>query len=331
MSDRVVALAVGDDCPVCRRSSLEVLYRFQDEPHCVVGCKACTVETILPHPTRNSLKEHYFNYQTTRTPEQQLPELIGRQARLFEWLRVNWQVPSTKGTRYLEVGFGNGSSLLAAAQLGMVAFGYDLDPNNVADVERRAKALNLPVKVSRGDLNEARAALARNGKYDLVRASQLIEHVIDPVKFIDSMSALLAREGYLYLDCPNNVASFLWIKNRLRGLFGRMDFYNALRLNEHLWGFNRTSMSHLLRGRGFDVMFCTDYPVRHPFFQPENRFWYPSLLSGLRLSASERKLYPLLKSLIAVFDWTMSRTVSGGIGLAALARKCDTAWSILLH
>ena len=327
----MVELAVGDDCPVCRQSSLEVLHRFQGEPYCVAGCKACTVETILPHPTRNALKEHYFNYQTTRTPEQQIPDLIAMQIQLFEWLRSHWQAPAAKGTRYLEVGFGNGSSLLAAAQLGMEASGYDLDPNNVADVERRAKALDLQVKIGNGDLNEARAALERDGKYDLVRASQLIEHVIDPVKFIESMSDLLTPRGYLYLDCPNNAASFLWIKNRLRKSFGRMDFYNSLRLNEHLWGFNRTSMNHLLRGRGFDVVFCTDYPVRHPFFQPENRFWYPSLLVGVRLLASDRKLYPLLKSLIATYDWMMSLTISGGIGLAALARRCDPARSTAPH
>lgn len=329
---RMVESVMGDDCPVCQQAaSLQVLHRFEQDPHYVVGCKVCTVQSILPHPTRAELREHYFNYQTTRTPDEQLPVLIERHGRLFEWLRTRWQVPSNKHIRYLEVGFGNGSSLLAAAQMGMDAVGYDLDPNNVADVQRRAELLDVPVEVQRGDLNEAIEARERNEKFDFVKASQLIEHVIDPAKFIDSMSALLAPRGYLYLDCPNNAASFLWIKNRLRRSFGRMDFYNSLRVNEHLWGFNHTSMNYLLRGRGFDVMFCTDYPVRHPFFQPENRLWYPSLLSGLRLSVSERKLYPLLKSLIAAFDWTMSRTVSGGIGLAALARKRDPEPSITRH
>lgn len=319
---RVVESVVGVDCPVCRQSaSLRILHRFEQDAHCVVGCTACTVQTILPHPTSAALKEYYSNYQTTRTPEQQIPFLIARHAQLFECLRTQWKVPSAKGTRYLEVGFGNGSSLLAAAQMGMNAFGYDLDPNNVSDVRRRAELLNLPVHVQRGDLNEALGACARDEKYDLVRASQIIEHVINPVKFIDTMSALLAPGGYLYLDCPNNAASFLRIKNWLRRPFGRMDFYNSLKLSEHLWGFNRTSMNHLLRGGGFDVVFCTDYPVRHPYFQPENRYWYPSLPSGMRQSISERKAYPFLKSLIAAFDRVMSLTVSGGIGLAALARK----------
>jgi SAM-dependent methyltransferase len=311
-------LSIGHDCPVCREpASLEVLYRFEDDAHYIVGCKSCTVQTILPYPTRSELKEYYFNYHTTRTPEDQMPLLIARHVDLFEWLRTKWHVPSTKGVRYVEVGFGNGASLLAAAQLGMDAFGYDLDPNNIDDVERRAKLLDLPVQLQRGDLNEA---LQRNEKFDLVKASQVIEHVIDPVRFIDSMSGLLNPRGYLYLECPNNAASFLWIKNRLRRPFGRMNFFNSLKVSEHLWGFNRASMKHLLRARNFDVVFCKDYPARHPYFQPENLFWYPSLSSGLRQSISERKLYPLLKSLIAVFDQAMSLTVSGGIGLVALAR-----------
>jgi 2-polyprenyl-3-methyl-5-hydroxy-6-metoxy-1,4-benzoquinol methylase len=315
----VADLAIGQDCPVCRQpATLQVSYRFEDDLHYVVGCKACTVQAIMPFPTRAELKEYYFNYQTTRTPEEEMPLLIARHVDLFQWLRSRWQVPCTRDVRYMEVGFGNGASLLAAAQLGMNVSGYDLDPNNVLDVERRARALDLPVWIQRGDLNEA---LERNEKFDLVKASQVIEHVIDPVQFVVSMSGLLNPGGYLYLECPNNAASFLRIKNHLRRPFGRMNFYNSLKVSEHLWGFNRISMPHLLRGRGFEVLFCTDYPVRHRYFQPENLFWYPSLPSGLGRSISERNLYPLLKSLIAVFDWAMSLTVSGGIGLAALARK----------
>ena len=314
---------------MCRQSaSLKLLHQFEEDPHAVVECTACTVQTILPHPTRAALKEYYSNYPTTRTPEQQISLLIERHDQLFKWLRDRWQVPLTEGIRYLEVGFGNGASLLAAARMGFEVVGYDLDPTNVEDVERRAKALNVSVQIRRGDLNEALGTRAQKERFNFVKASQVIEHVINPVKFVDSMSKLLVPTGYLYLDCPNNAAAFLRIKNHLRRPFRRMDFYNSLRLREHLWGFNRTSMGKLLNGGGFDVVFCTDYHVRHGYFQPENRFWYPGLPTGLKRSIIERKPYPLLKSLIAAFDRTMSLTVSGGIGLASLACKRGSASSI---
>jgi SAM-dependent methyltransferase len=193
----------------------------------------------------------------------------------------------------------------------------------VSDVSRRAKSLGLSVHIQCGDA--ANLALEKGETFDFIKASQIIEHLIDPVGFVDSMSGLLSSDGYLYLECPNNSAAFLQIKNRLRRRFRRMDFYNSLRIKQHLWGFNRASMTELLRAHGYDIVFCRDYPVRHSYLQPENRLWYPSLISGASQSFSRGQPYALLKSLIVIFDWAASLTLSGGLGLAALGRKHTTA------
>jgi len=308
------------DCPICHStSSMTIVHRFEKDTHYVVACNTCSVQTILPHPTGDQLKDFYRHYHNTRTADEQMPFLIARHVELFEHLRKRFQLQSETGvTRYLEVGFGNGGSLLAAAQVGMEAAGFDLDPDNVADVEKRAKTLGLKVKLQFGDSN---AALDPGQKFDLIKASQLIEHLINPVDFINSMTGLLSEKGYLYLECPNNSAAFLLIKNQLRRRFGRLDFYGSLKLSEHLWGFNRASMTRLLEENGLEVLFCRDYPVRHRYFQPENLLWYPSVRSGVRQSLSTRRSYPLLKSLIPVFDQVASGVVSGGIGLAVLAKR----------
>jgi SAM-dependent methyltransferase len=317
------ASALGD-CPICHTtSSLTLVHRFEEDPHYVAGCNVCSVQTILPHPSGDELKEFYLHYHNTRTPDEHMPFLIKRHAELFEDLKKRFQVNSGTGPiRYLEVGFGNGASLIAAAQAGMECSGFELDPYNVADAERRAKSSGVNVRVQFGDSN---AAVEFGEKFDFIKASQLIEHLINPVDFVKSMAGLLSPNGYLYLECPNNSAPFLAVKNRLRKRFRRLNFYSSLKLNEHLWGFNRTSMTRLLQETGFEVLSCRNYPVRHPYLQPENLIWYPSLPSGVGRMLSTGRPYPFLKSLIPVFDQVASAVGSGGIGLATLGQKRSPA------
>jgi len=308
-----------DECPLCHAaSSISTVYRFEEDAHYVVACSTCLVQTILPHPSRTELTEFYENYHNTRTDDEVMPFLIAGNAELLADLRKRYGVAAGSSVRYLEIGFGNGASLLAAAQAGFECVGLDLDPGNIADVERRAKQLGLEITLRAGDGN---TDLSSDRAFHLIKASQLIEHLIDPAAFVRSMALMLTSDGCLYLECPNNSALFLRLKNRLRRRYARLNFYNSLKLSEHLWGFNRRSMTTLLVRAGLDVVFCQDYPVRHRFYQPENLIWYPTLTAGLRESFRKKKPYPLLKSLIPLFDGAASALGLGGIGLATMARK----------
>lgn len=315
-------LSVESDCPICLSPrALQLAHRFEEDSYYVVRCKACCVETILPHPTSRLLKEFYSDYHNTRTAEEQMPLLIGRSVELLEVLLSHLPLaPGRKPLRYMEVGFGNGASLLAAAQLGMEAVGFDLDPSNVREVTQRAQSRGLSVQLRCGDIAEA---IEGTEPVDFVKASQLIEHLIDPASFVRSILKVMTPRGYLYLECPNNNAAFLRIKNRLRKRFARMNFYNSLKIGEHLWGFSQSGMNRLLRLSGYEVVFCSSYPLRHRYFQPENLFWYPSVRSGVAEAFSRRQAFPLLKSMIPVFDGLASFALSEGIGLATLARKQD--------
>src|SRR5262245_42528903 len=113
---RILPSAIADDCPICRSSaSLRLVHQFEYEPYYVVGCKECSVQTILPHPTKEEIIEFYLGYTTTRTPDEQIPFLVERNLELFEQLWLHWRLPlDFPATRYMEVGFGNGAGVLAA-------------------------------------------------------------------------------------------------------------------------------------------------------------------------------------------------------------------------
>jgi SAM-dependent methyltransferase len=319
MGGSQLAVSTGvrtEGCPICFSKSWGEIYRFEDERHYVVGCQGCGAQTLLPYPRPEETSALYDDWHTTRTPDDKVDFLIDRHVELFHALQRDIDFDLRHGS-FLEVGFGNGTSPLGAAKFGMgEVYGVDLDPENVADTERRARAKNLRVQVWRGD---AVTDLGQ-GRYRLVKASQLIEHLTNPAEFIESIARRQDCGDYLYLECPNNAAAFLLLKNALRRRFGRMDFYNALKIHLHLWGFNPRSMSELLTGHGYEIVFCCARRLRHPYFHPENLLWYASVWTGMIEAIRLRRPYPLLKSMIGAFDFVAS-LAGRGMELTALARK----------
>jgi len=303
-------------CPICLLGLRVKQHSFADQRHYVVGCRQCGAQTLLPYPTAEEVGRIYHNWDTTRTPEDHVDLLINRHVELYRNLQsfIDFDL---RQASFLEVGFGNGTSLLGAAKFGITQVnGVDLDPQNILDTERRATGLDLPVKCWQGD---AVTGIPR-GHYQFITAFQLIEHLVNPIAFIANLADRQERGDYLYLECPNNGAAFWKLKNGLSRRFNRLDFYNSLKINLHLWGFDRKSMSKLLHHNGYKVVFCRDYHMRHPYFHPENLLAYPSLGTGIVRSMALRQAYPVLKSFIGAFDLVAS--IAGrGMGLAALARR----------
>jgi SAM-dependent methyltransferase len=161
---------------------------------------------------------------------------------------------------------------------------------------------------------------ARSMRFDVIKLSQVIEHVHDPIGLLSDAHAVLADRGILIIDCPNNSAAFWLIKNALRKRYRRMAFYNSLELGEHIWGFTRDGLTRALQRVGFRDIDCKDYAIRDVRYQPEAGLWYPTVLQGMRTSLRERRTYHVLKASIPVFD-RLAHACGMGIGLVAVARK----------
>lgn len=282
-----------------------------------MGCRRCGAQTVVPYPTSESIASIYDNHGTTRTPEERIDFLIDVHMKFFRSLEQYVDFDLRQGS-YLEIGFGNGTGLLAAAKFGIgEVYGVDLDPQNVMDAKGRADARGLRVGCLQGD---AVTGLPSGRRYRLVKASHLIEHLTNPADFIQAIASRQQRGDYLFIECPNNSAAFLLMKNLLRRHYNRMDFFNSLRTDFHLWGFSPKSMSALLRRNQYEIVFCRGCGARHPYFHPENLLSYTTVREGIDRAIHTRQLYPVLKSFIGAFD-SVASLVDRGMELAALARK----------
>lgn len=123
---------------------------------------------------------------------------------------VNTQIArqvSASGTDLtaLDIGCGTGNLLtipLARRFASLKITGYDQDEKSIAELELSAGRLGLPNL--RGVISQAQV----EGAYDIVIASEVIEHVEAPVEFLEWVSSLLRPGGLLILTLPNGYGWF---------------------------------------------------------------------------------------------------------------------------
>jgi 2-polyprenyl-3-methyl-5-hydroxy-6-metoxy-1,4-benzoquinol methylase len=307
-----------DSCSICA-GELQDLFPFGDKPK-VVRCRACGTESLRPLPTPEELKEHYRDYQLTKSSDEQTLFLASLSVETLRFYLGNTALANTPSgdVRFLDIGFGNGAGLFAGSVLGLQSYGLDLDSVCVANAVEFARKHALNVTCIEGTV----AGLGEQpARFDLVKASQILEHVLDPLRFISEIAAVQPKGGYLIIECPNNRAAFWFFKNKLRRAFGRLDYYNSLKRMEHLWGYTKQSLKLLLEKSGYRVVFLSDYAMGDAIFEPQSVLWYPTLTQGLRHSIKARWWQPLGYAGVRQFDWLSSSLFGRGTGLAVLCQK----------
>lgn len=137
-----------------------------------------------------------------------------------------------KTNRLLEIGFGSGVMLRAAARAGWGAEGVEI--SRTATEHVRAEGF----KVFCGDLVEAKYD---DDYFDVVMASELLEHVEDPGRVVTEIARILRPGGLLWATTPN-----------IGGLSARMLGMNWTIVSpDHLHLFSRKGISQLLHRSGF--------------------------------------------------------------------------------
>lgn len=137
--------------------------------------------------------------------------------------------------RVLEVGCGIGYLTAALHAAGYDVLGMDLSATAVAEASTRYGPL-----FKAGD---AASEVATGCGYDAVIATELIEHLEDPVKFVNAMLRKLRPGGCLILTTPN------------RDLYPRTLAWHTDPAPVHRWWLSATSLRYLAQISACEIRF----------------------------------------------------------------------------
>jgi SAM-dependent methyltransferase len=158
----------------------------------------------------------------------------------------------------LELGAGRGGVVLPILRLGCRVRAVDMDEASLAELLERAGG-NPNLEASVDD-----ALTFAEGTYDVVIASEVIGHVREPEKLVETAAARLQPGGLFVLTAPNSHGPWE-LKNRvspiarlrrsnwLRKRLGKQPFVRGSGLDQ-IHSFSRTDLLALLRTHGFELI-----------------------------------------------------------------------------
>jgi 2-polyprenyl-6-hydroxyphenyl methylase / 3-demethylubiquinone-9 3-methyltransferase len=106
------------------------------------------------------------------------------------------------GKTALDVGCGAGLLCEPLARMGATVTGVDAAPENVEAAKAHVAQSGLAIDYLAGELSGQGL-----GKFDVVTAMEVIEHVTDPAAFVAELGRHLKPDGLLLLSTPNRTAA----------------------------------------------------------------------------------------------------------------------------
>jgi SAM-dependent methyltransferase len=150
-------------------------------------------------------------------------------------------VPDNRPLRVLDVGCGTGLNAEHLAAKGHTVVGIDLSPVAIEKFTRKGFEGFVC------DLENETGVPLPSSSFDLIFASEVIEHLGDTATFLAELNRLLRRGGALVLSTPN---SAFW-PYRILALLGRTP--SEYQHPGHLRFFSRRSLAEALVSAGFAV------------------------------------------------------------------------------
>ena len=140
--------------------------------------------------------------------------------------RLRYFIPQIKGKKIIEIGSGNGQFLKFAQRFSATVCGVE--------PEARFKDIFLEEKLNiRNDINKV------SQKFDSVFCFHVIEHVKDPIEFIESLFSLVESKGTIFVETPNS-------KDALISLYKLKAFSNFTYWDNHLVLFSKKSFKLMM-------------------------------------------------------------------------------------
>jgi len=228
-------LAQHRNCLLCS-SSLQDLY-LEKEGFSFVKCRDCNLVFVNPILNEEDTISLYEDGKTINNEIDVLFKEMNERVKSFDIAFKEIEKYINIG-RMCDIGCGAGAALQAAKKRGWIVEG--VEPCKKA---RKLISENFGITVKNELLHEDTFA---DGELDLVTVFQVIEHLVNPTKFLSRVYKILKPGGVLYLDCPNidSLSCKLFRKNHVH-FSGRV----------HLNYFTPQTITKMLESTGYKIIY----------------------------------------------------------------------------
>ena len=264
-----MALSQPKVCGLCRASNarFEVVGEYVHGGHAeqrFYGCPNCDVAFLFPPPSEEDEARFYAQefekYMEGRTdtsggwsgPKAHIAANQDQVARRMPYLDKEL---SMHNLRALEVGCSSGFMLLALKERGMDVIGVEPSGTFTSFV----RSCDIPVFRS---LQEFQEESGRGTDLDLILHFFLLEHIRNPISFLERCLGLLKPNGKMFFEVPSR-------SDPLITIYDIPAFHNFYWSAAHHWCFNRKSLEFLL-----DQLDCEYEVIPEQRYDLSNHFWW---------------------------------------------------------
>ncbi len=213
-----------------------------------------------PLPTPDQLQKYYADtyYQAPSSSTYQESydelELNYKKAKCNALIHALKDYCSGSGQRFLDIGAGEGFLLNAAHQSGFDVTGLDFSAFGVNKFFPALSDRHIA-----GDVFSSLSELAAQGrKFSVCTSTNVLEHVIDPNLFLESIRKIMEPNAVLAITVPNDYSEIQKLALQ-EGMIDREFWFVP---PHHLHYFNTKNIVSYLVEQGFDILDAfSDFPV----------------------------------------------------------------------
>lgn len=251
-----------DKCPVCEYSGEFPLFEVINQSR-MFECPSCGLQ--FPYPIKTADYDKVYDEKTKylglldlkSTAYQSYKDVSDEKTEVKKWLRVPRftalqaildKLPKGK---LFDVGCSTGFFLLIAKKFGFDVYGMEASSEAVEIAKRNFK-LKVAQALTFDELPED-----FKGPYKVVSAFEVLEHVEEPMKFLQGIYELLEDdEGYLLLSCP----PFYKFENLTKG-YKKFKWWHNDFPPHHLTRWKPWTLFYALKRVGFSQVFIFTEPL----------------------------------------------------------------------
>jgi len=275
-------------CPLCGRFQ-RLPQQLHFPPFAVVRCAHCQLWYLAPRLLESAMLQAYANpeyfagggehgYAHSQGSYVAQAEALQR---TFQQFLHNLQQRGLTGGSLLEIGAGYGYLLQQARPYFNQLSGTDFDAVAVENIRQQGFQAFL------GGIE----ALPTQARYEVIVATGVIEHIYQPVDFVNKVRKHLTASGWLILATPQINGFWFWLQGKR---------WSSFKIPEHVTYYDRHTLNRLYQQCGCLETRFIPYPaayplgligeklgVRLPAFLTQYSLWLPATMFALAARFSD--------------------------------------------